>query len=84
MTLLQRWRQTALHNKALVITSVLVAFGTVFYAGAAAFQIWLMKESMDDSAIQQQRLVAATNNAISKAVSESSASLKDALTKNKV
>ena len=45
MTIWQRWKQTAIHNKALVVTSVLVAFGTVFYAGAAAFQVWLMVES---------------------------------------
>jgi hypothetical protein len=45
MTIWQRWRQTAIHNKALVLTSILVAFGTLFYAGAAAFQLWLMNQS---------------------------------------
>ncbi len=45
MTIWQRWKQTAIHNKALVLTSVLVAFGTLFYAGAAAFQLWLMDQS---------------------------------------
>jgi hypothetical protein len=44
MKLLQRWKQTAVHNKALVLTSVLVAFGTLFYAGAASFQVWLMAQ----------------------------------------
>ena len=45
MKLWQRWRQTAIHNKALVLTSVLVAFGTLFYAGVAVFQVWLMVEN---------------------------------------
>jgi hypothetical protein len=45
MKIWQRWRQTTIANKALVLTSVLVAFGTLFYAAAAAFQVWLMAES---------------------------------------
>lgn len=45
MKIWQRWKQTAIHNKALVFTSVLMAFGTLFYAGAAAFQVWLMDQS---------------------------------------
>lgn len=45
MRIWQRWKQTAIHNKALVFTSILVAFGTLFYAGAAAFQLWLMNQS---------------------------------------
>jgi hypothetical protein len=44
MKLWQRWKMTAIHNKALVLTSVLVAFGTLFYAAAAGFQVWLMVE----------------------------------------
>jgi hypothetical protein len=42
MKIWQRWKQTAIHNKALVLTSIIVAAGTLFYAGAAAFQVWLM------------------------------------------
>jgi hypothetical protein len=45
MKLLQRWKQTAVHNRALALTSVLVAFGTLFYAGAAVFQVWLVAQS---------------------------------------
>jgi hypothetical protein len=45
MKILLRWKQTALHNKALVLTSVLVAVGTLFYTGAAIFQYNLMKQT---------------------------------------
>lgn len=45
MKLVQRWKQTAIHNKALVITSVLMAFGTLFYTAVAIFQFCLIKES---------------------------------------
>lgn len=83
MKLLQRWKQTALHNKALVMTSVLVAFGTLFYAGAAAFQVWLMKQTSKDSAAQVERLVGTTNAAINKAVGASGTAITEALRQNK-
>lgn len=57
MTLIQRWKQTALHNKALVLTSVLVAFGTMFYAGAAVVQICILKSSSDATSAQNSRLI---------------------------
>ena len=56
MKILQRWKQTALHNKALVVTSILVAIGTLFYTGAAIFQYCLMKQS----AIEQLNLMKQT------------------------
>jgi hypothetical protein len=79
MTILQRWKNTALHNKALVGTSVLMAFGTLFYAAAAVFQIWLMQQNAKDSAAQVDRLVDATNKAISSSVAAGDASTEKAL-----
>jgi hypothetical protein len=49
MKLFQRWKQTAIHNKALVWSGVLVALGTLFYAAAACFQIYLMKSAAADA-----------------------------------
>ena len=57
MTLIQRWKQTALHNKALVLTSFLVAFGTIFYAGAAVVQICILKESSETTSAQNSKLI---------------------------
>src|SRR5579871_2920952 len=82
MKLIQRWRQTALHNKALVVTSVLVAFGTLFYAAAAAFQVWLMNEAAKESAAQMERLVGSINASISAAVTAGQKSLNQTLQQN--
>jgi hypothetical protein len=68
MTLIQRWKQTAIHNKALVWTSILVAFGTLFYAAAAGFQLWLMQTSAASSAAQVDRLVMAINKGVENAI----------------
>lgn len=43
MTLRQRWRQTSLANKLLVIFGGLVAFGTLVYAATTIIQIWPSK-----------------------------------------
>jgi hypothetical protein len=61
MKSLQRWKQTALHNKALVLTSVLVAFGTLFYAVAAVVQIWILKQSGEQAAEQASRIIGNLN-----------------------
>lgn len=61
MKLWQRWKQTAIHNKALVITSVLVAFGTLFYAVAAIVQVSIMRASSRQTAQQTQKLIDAAN-----------------------
>lgn len=45
MRVFQRWKQTALHNKALVLTGVIVAVGTLVYTGAAVFQYCLMQQT---------------------------------------
>lgn len=52
---------TAVHNKALVITSILVAFGTLFYACAAVFQVWLMSESSKHTDEQIGRIISNIN-----------------------
>jgi hypothetical protein len=83
MTLLQRWKNTSLPNKLLIETGALVAFGTLFYAGAAVVQVSLMKQNAKDSAAQVERLVGTTNTAIDKAVQASSATLIEALRQNK-
>jgi hypothetical protein len=83
MKLFQRWKQTALHNKALVMTSILVAFGTLFYAAAAVVQICIMNKSAKESAAQIDRLVGATDASIKKAVDTSSNALTTALQQNK-
>ena len=57
MKLLHRWKQTAIHNKALVLTSVIVAFGTLFYAAAAIFQIYLMDSAAKSSTKQTETLI---------------------------
>lgn len=83
MKLLQRWKQTALHNKALVWTSVLVAFGTLFYAATAVYQVCLMKSNAAASEKQVERLVEATNDAITKATDAGTTSLNAALSQNR-
>jgi hypothetical protein len=83
MTLWQRWKQTALHNKALVWASLIMALGTIFYAGAAIWQVYLMKQNAIDSASQFDRLTQATDDAIKKAVDANSKSIADAITQNK-
>jgi hypothetical protein len=52
VTILQRWKQTALHNKALVGAGLIAAFGTVFYAGAAIVQVCIMNRSASESSEQ--------------------------------
>lgn len=83
VSLWQRWKQTSIHNKALVWTSGLVAFGTLFYAGAVAWQVLLMNRTARDAAQQADRLVAATNAAIDQATQHSSDSLRSAIEEEK-
>jgi hypothetical protein len=61
MTIFQRWKQTALHNKALVISGVIVAFGTLFYAGAVIVQIRIAKRSAKATSDQIEKLITAAN-----------------------
>lgn len=57
MKLPQRWEQTTLANKLMVITTAIVAFGTVFYVVVAAFQWKLMKTSGEQTSLQIDRLI---------------------------
>ena len=57
VTILQRWKQTALHNKALVLTGVIVAFGTLFYVGVAIFQVCMMRKASDVASFQTDKLI---------------------------
>jgi hypothetical protein len=78
MKLLQRWKQTALHNKALVLTGVLVAAGTLFYAGAATFQIYLMKSTAEQATLQTERFIVEANrisNSMEKTLEQSKKAL---------
>ena len=54
----QRWAQTTLANKLMVITTAIVAFGTLFYAGVAIYQWLLMKESAKQTSVQIDKLIA--------------------------
>ena len=61
MTIWQRWKQTALHNKAMVLSSVLMAFGTLFYTGAAIVQIYMFQQSTKQASDQADKLIAAAS-----------------------
>lgn len=64
MTIWQRWKQTALHNKALVFSGVIVAFGTLFYSGAAIVQVCMFNRSSKQAEQQTAELIkAATTQA---------------------
>jgi hypothetical protein len=58
MNLRQRWQQTTLSNKLMVITTAIVAFGTVFYVVVAIFQWQLMKESGEQTSRQTDKVIA--------------------------
>ncbi len=57
MRIFQRWKQTALHNKALVLTGVIVAVGTLVYTGAAVFQYCLMKQAAKENSDQIDKII---------------------------
>jgi hypothetical protein len=61
MTLFQRWKQTALHNKALVLTGFIVALGTLFGTGAAILQVCMMRENNRKTSEQIAKLIDAAN-----------------------
>jgi hypothetical protein len=83
MKLWQRWRQTAVHNKALVWTSFLVAFGTIFYSVVAVRQYYFMKQNALDSAAQVDRLVRVINLSIQRSIAESNGAIQEALQQNR-
>jgi hypothetical protein len=61
VTIFQRWKQTALHNKALVLTGSIVALGTVVSTGAVTFQLWMAKENNKSTSGQIEKLIGAAN-----------------------
>lgn len=52
MKLRQRWKNTSLPNKLLASASVLMALGTLFYAGVAIFQYRMMREQAETTRAQ--------------------------------
>jgi hypothetical protein len=52
MNIFQRWKQTSIANKGLVFSSILMAFGTLFYAGTAIVQVCIMKQNAHDVSLQ--------------------------------
>lgn len=59
MNLRQRWKQTTLANQLMVITTAIVAFGTIFYVLVAVYQWILMKESGKQTTDQINKLIVA-------------------------
>ncbi len=59
MNIFQRWKQTTIANKGLVFSSFLMAFGTLFYAGAAVVQVCIMRQSARDVSLQTSKLIEA-------------------------
>jgi hypothetical protein len=61
MTIIQRWKQTALHNKALVLSGVIVALGTVVSTAAVVSQVVIAKRNNRNTSAQVQKLIDAAN-----------------------
>ena len=78
MNLRQRWQQTTLANKLMVITTSIVAFGTMFYVVVAIFQWQLMKESSEQTSRQTDKVIAEVRR-IAEVSDESAKQAKDAL-----
>ncbi len=57
------WKRTHIANRLMVWTTAVVAFGTLFYAGAAIWQIHVLKLSAQQQAEQTNRLIAAAERA---------------------
>jgi hypothetical protein len=68
MTLRQRWKQTSLPNKLLIGTGAAVAFGTLFYAGAALWQVHILNKSAEQTEKQNERMIAASEQIASATV----------------
>ncbi|MEW6600932.1 MAG: hypothetical protein AB1499_08170 [Nitrospirota bacterium] len=78
MNLRQRWQQTTLANQLMVITTAIVAFGTVFYVIVAIFQWQLMKEAGEQTSDQMNKVIAEARR-IADISSDSAKQAKDAL-----
>ena len=62
MTIFQRWKQTALHNKALVLTGVIVALGTLVSTGALVVQVCITAANNRKTSEQIGKLIAAADD----------------------
>jgi TolA-binding protein len=56
MPLRQRWQQTSLPNKLMIGASLLMAFGTLFYAAVAVFQYRMMREQSETTKAQLEAM----------------------------
>jgi hypothetical protein len=61
MKILQRWKQTALHNKALVLTGAIVAVGTLVSTAAVVAQVFIARTNNQQTSTQIQKLIEAAN-----------------------
>jgi uncharacterized protein YlxW (UPF0749 family) len=61
MNLYQRWKRVSLPNKLLASASVLMAFGTLFYAGVAIFQYRMTREQADTTKSQLKAMQEQSN-----------------------
>jgi hypothetical protein len=78
MNIFQRWKQTTIANKALVVTGALMAFGTLFYASAAIIQVCIMKRSAEATSEQIDKLIKAADIQASAAGKIAAASTRNA------
>jgi len=53
----EKWSRTHIANRLMVWTTALVAFATLFYAVATAFQVYLFRENARETAQQTDRLI---------------------------
>jgi hypothetical protein len=79
MNIFQRWKQTTIANKSLVISGFLMAFGTLFYAGAASVQVWIMRRSAHDASLQTDKIIRAAQDQASAAQKIADASDRNAV-----
>jgi hypothetical protein len=61
MKIFERWKKTTIANKGLVFSSALMAFGTLFYAGAAVVQVCIMRQNARDLSLQTDKLIEAAD-----------------------
>lgn len=70
MNIFQRWKKVAIHNKALVVTGIIVAVCTSLYTGAAISQYYLMKQVATDQITLMRNTAIDTNTQVTNIISE--------------
>lgn len=78
VTILQRWKQTALHNKALVLTGLIVAMGTIVSTGTVIVQVCITRENNKQTSEQIAKLIDAANTQVGSAQKIADASNRNA------